>query len=866
MGMKKAGTPRYLIKTALLAFVTSALAIVPFTAAGGGVLMLSDDFNYQQLVFSILCGDFFKQGNFGWSFVTDLGSSVIGSYSFYNLASPFSLLTVFLPSGLLPYTAAPLLILKYCTAAVLAFLFLKRFVKEPDTAVFGAMLYAFCGFQTMNLLFPFHDAVALFPLMLIGLEALVTERRRGVFALSCAVCCALNYYFFFGQILFALLYFLFRFVPFHFAAAGSADNAGSAGSAGSGSRSARLRETGKRCLRSAAACIAEGALGMGTAAVILLPSVLSVLQNPRLSSFTHEIFFHWTRIITLLQAYFLPADVMGAQNYFLEKACTSCAIGLPLVAMALVFAFLLRNRKSPLSFFLAALAVISFVPFLNSAFSLFNAQYYARWFYMAALMFALASALALDGLVQEAAEGRREASRAAVKGALLNFVAVLLVVLAEAALVLFFKAKNHPYLSLVRIPVAALYAVFGLLCAGGTLLALRFVRSPGRLVALLTAGVLAASSVTMAAAIFRYKNDKSEKIFYDGSTVNPDAPLSERRTLEILTDMTPEKLSLPDEQNYRLRTVWYEEGEQYPRHAYDNLSMTLGVPSVNSFISTVSGGIFEFYRGLGIPRTVDSPGSDDPALAALLSCRYYLTGVPDGEKEPVGRYTHSDGTVLYVYEYDDFLPIGFTYYYYITPEELAGIPEALRPYALLNALVLTEEDAQRLFGAVTPLSEVRSLTFSEYSPEALRDAAGDGAAGDEATGDGAKAAASRETLREAAASLQRNGASTSFTRDKNGFRAEINTDRRGLAYFSIPADSGWKAQVNGVPTEIYSSNGMMAVLLESGRSEIVFRYETPGLKAGAVLSVLCFSAVILRATLPVPGRKGPKNGQRRRAE
>ena len=52
---------------------------------------------------------------------------------------------------------------KYAAAAVCAYSYLKRFVGKKYAAL-GAMLYAFSGFQSVNLIFHhFHDAVAFFP-------------------------------------------------------------------------------------------------------------------------------------------------------------------------------------------------------------------------------------------------------------------------------------------------------------------------------------------------------------------------------------------------------------------------------------------------------------------------------------------------------------------------------------------------------------------------------------------------------------------------------------------------------------------------------------------------------------------------------
>ena len=79
------------------------------------------------------------------------------------------------------------------------------------------------------------------------------NRRRGVLAIAVFASCAFNYYFFAGQVVFVLIYWIVRMV--------------------SGSFRITLRDF----LRMAA----EVLIGFGASAVILVPSVLAVLQNPR---------------------------------------------------------------------------------------------------------------------------------------------------------------------------------------------------------------------------------------------------------------------------------------------------------------------------------------------------------------------------------------------------------------------------------------------------------------------------------------------------------------------------------------------------------------------------------------------------------
>ena len=135
---------------ALNIFITAALTaacfFIPYMISDEGYFLFFGDFNVQQIPFYQLAHNAVRNGEWGWSFNTDLGANFIGSYSFYLLGSPFFWLTIPFPNSFVPYLMGPLLILKFGFTALTAFLYLDRFAKNPLTAQIGAMLYAFSGF------------------------------------------------------------------------------------------------------------------------------------------------------------------------------------------------------------------------------------------------------------------------------------------------------------------------------------------------------------------------------------------------------------------------------------------------------------------------------------------------------------------------------------------------------------------------------------------------------------------------------------------------------------------------------------------------------------------------------------------------
>ena len=92
---------------------------------------------------------------------------------------------------------------------------------------------------------------------------------------------------------------------------------------------------------------------------------------------------------------------------------------------------------------------------------------------------------------------------------------------------------------------------------------------------------------------------------------------------------------------------------------------------------------------------------------------------------------------------------------------------------------------------------------------------------------------------------------------RNKLSGTITTDSPKLLAFSIPANKGWSAKVNGKETSLIPANvSFFAIPIESGENLIELSFETPGIKAGAVLSVAAIVAIIcLSAISSVRKRK-----------
>ena len=263
------------------------------------------------------------------------------------------------------------------------------------------------------------------------------------------------------------------------------------------------------------------------------------------------------------------------------------------------------------------------------------------------------------------------------------------------------------------------------------------------------------------------------------------------------------EMSLPDEQNGDfVRADFYE--------CFENMGLYWNIPSIHCFHSIVPSSIMEFYPEVGVKRDVSSkPEYSFYGLRALLSVKYLYADADETTPDTViceGFNYHCTVNGYNIYENENYIPMGFTYEYYITEEEYYAVPEGQRDKVLVSAIVLNNSQILRYSSSLKHLEGGPDMYMSyDVFTRHAEDRA--------------------------------NNSSLSFKVTSSGFTSNIFLSHKNLVFFSVPYDDGWTAYVNGVETAIERvDTGFMAVYADKGVNEIVFVYDTPGLKAGAVIS------------------------------
>jgi uncharacterized membrane protein YfhO len=647
------------------------LFFMPFILFDNGYFLFYGDYNVQQIPFYQMCHDAVRSGSWGWSWTTDLGANFVGSYTFYLLGSPFFWLTIPFPSWMVPHLMGPLLILKFGCASLTSFLYLRRYVRHPDYAIIGALLYAFSGFSVYNIFFNhFHEAIIFFPLMLWAMDEYMYRRRRGVFALTVFLCCTINYYFFAGQTVFLVIYWIVRML------AGSWDIS----------------------VRDFLLLFCEAVIGVLCSCVLLIPTIFAVIQNSRLNDMPNGwnalLYDYNQRYVHILECFFFPPDIPARPNFTPDSEAKWASLGawLPLFSMSGVIAFLQYRRKHWLKTLLLVLFFMALVPVLNAAFQLFNMAYYARWYYMLTLMMSLATIAAL------------QYSDVNWKRAVHWTIGITLGI----ALPIGFMPKTTDNGTGEKNTVYGLedyptrfwaYVAVALLSIALLVIIFQYYKRDRR--KFLKNCMVGITLVTVIYASYFIALGKTQS----DDTHNWIIPYSLNKGKDI---------KLPDSTDFSRIDIY---------DGMDNQAMFWQMPSIQAFHSIVPGSVMEFYPSIGVQRDVGSrPDVSVYGLRGLTSCRWLFDPVGSGKDfaDSAGN-TAMPGWSYYatqngckIYRNDFFIPMGFSYDSYITRSEYNGVSETDRNLLLLKAVVLEDSQAAKYAGILNHLD----TAGAQYTKEA----------------------------------------------------------------------------------------------------------------------------------------------------
>lgn len=280
-------------------YLAVALPMLALLLVSGKTFIYGGDALYQQyptLVYTARAvRRLFSGGGFRMvDFSLGQGMDSLNMLAYYGLTDPLQWLAALAPeSGLEVYYQALIFLYIYLSGLFFG-MYLKRLPGMRGAAVaLGAMVYAFCSYQTIGIIKnPYYSAGSLYlPLMLIAVERILSDRRFPMMVLVTALMILANFYLAYQTTLLVILYIVVRLI-------------------------ARLRARGVR--KSAGdgfMLLGSYLLGLALSMAVLYPSALGFLDSGRTAGKTGyaESLLHYplSYYIKLVLFFCAPYDYAG---------------------------------------------------------------------------------------------------------------------------------------------------------------------------------------------------------------------------------------------------------------------------------------------------------------------------------------------------------------------------------------------------------------------------------------------------------------------------------------------------------------------------------------------------------------------------
>lgn len=635
---------KYGIITVLLSLIFALSFFLPNMISNNCKFYLNTDYITQVVPYTVECQSAVKGAEIFWNWNTELGSNFIASYS-WMIGNLFFWITFLFRAEFIPYVMSLLYIIKYILAAFVSFCYLRRFTKDPFWAMIAALMYAFSGFSLFNIVFySFHEALILFPLMLISIERLIVEGKKGVFCLVVFLCAITSFYFFIGQVIFLFLYACIRIYYKQWSS-----------------------------IKRLGLALFEGAIGTILGSFILVPTYFFLAESTRATdklSGMDILFYFPTRYLDILRGFVFPPEIAGINKFIIsgDAAWGSVSAWLPFVGVAGVIAFMLKNKHHWLTSIIAASVIVSFVPFMNQSFQLFSNVYYTRWWYMLILLMALATVKFFECSHEEWFEG---VGKKAVLSSVILYMVVVVGIFAWIGLCFIKKYDVN-----IDVTGYGIYFAFTLVCY---LFVYIFV-------------VKKKKNINKYVLIFTFIAVFTSSNYYVLMLEKTYIKYNPKTYMDMCFDKEPD-LSFIDKSRERVEIT-----EELTR----NQTLYYDLMPLNFYHSLIPQSTVDFYQSIGLKRSVCTlmPVNEYAAIRTLLSVKWYFNDKKNSFDTPPieGFRYYGEWKDYHIWENEYWLPFGFYYENYINYSDYMRLPTEVRDRVLLRALVIDDERESDMSG------------------------------------------------------------------------------------------------------------------------------------------------------------------------
>lgn len=200
----------FFLPAAVMFALYAAMGAYPF----GERSVMTLDLNGQYIYFFEGLRDLvYGEGDFLYTFNRALGGEFMGIYAYY-LASPLSYIVCLFPKENIVEAMYTILVLKcgLCGLTFGYYLHKSAKLKSKSAVLMFSMMYALCGYCVVyqhNVMWT--DCVILLPLIALGIEQLIAERKYILFTVSLALAILSNYYIGYMVCIFVFIYAIYAY-------------------------------------------------------------------------------------------------------------------------------------------------------------------------------------------------------------------------------------------------------------------------------------------------------------------------------------------------------------------------------------------------------------------------------------------------------------------------------------------------------------------------------------------------------------------------------------------------------------------------------------------------------------------------------
>lgn len=594
-----------------------------------------------------------------WDLSIGYGQDIITTLSYYVIGDPFSFLSVFCPTAKAEYAYCFLILLRIYLSGVTFSVYCRYRKKDSWYTLIGAFIYAF-SYYTLSIavLHPYFMLPVIYlPLLLMGADKVLKKEGDRLFIIMVAIAGISNFYFFFMLCILVIIYVIFRYLQLF--------------------GRIRIGELSIWFIH----FLLDAILGVGMAAILLLPSIINILSSSRIAvenyvPLTYELKYYLNLI---------PSFINGGGSYYAHMGYTA----LGLIAVAILF---MRRKERKTYQYLCAgfilLAVFLIVPFCGH---FFNGMSYVtnRWIWALAFLVAYITVTILPLL--ETLSGREWMTLFIVAGIISSLIVGLYVIRTE---------KN-------------MWAVYGLAV---TLLILYVIIHLGKQQYLMPVCVLLTIGAISVNALYIYSPTEGN---YLKNFTNMGS------SYKMLTKDAPEYIlkKIDDDSVYRFDTMGFNTGD-----VKRNSAIELNMYGTAYYFSSTNGTISKFISDMYLNSVLENSFNNLDRrswLDAIAAVKYFV--IPDGQ-EKLLPYGYNQKVIENgknaVYTSENALPFGFTSSVIIGQDEFDTMDVVEKQQALLQGIVLdgagySGSDETINFDGVSVVPEVTKTNGVEFEEGAF---------------------------------------------------------------------------------------------------------------------------------------------------